>query len=61
MDATVVAVVLTLEVVFAALFAVIAGQESLTVKATIGGTLIFAAMLLMQVRQSNLRPNQATQ
>ena len=61
MDATVVAVVLTLEVVFAALFAVIAGQESLTVKVTIGGTLIFAAMLLMQVRQSNLRQNQATQ
>ena len=52
MDATVVAVVLTLEVVFAALFAVLAGQESLTVRATIGGALIFAAMLLMQVRQS---------
>ena len=50
MDATVVAVVLTLEVVFAALFAVIAGQESLTLRATIGGALIFAAMLLMQVR-----------
>ncbi len=50
MDATVVAVVLTLEVVFAALFAVLAGQESLTIRATIGGSLIFAAMLLMQVR-----------
>ncbi|MEY3331232.1 MAG: hypothetical protein RL202_498, partial [Actinomycetota bacterium] len=47
MDATVVAVVLTLEVVFAALFAVLAGQESLTAKATLGGALIFAAMLLM--------------
>lgn len=50
MDATVVAVVLTLEVVFAALFAVIAGQESLTLRATLGGTLIFAAMILMQLR-----------
>lgn len=49
MDATVVAVVLTLEVVFAALFAVIAGQESLTLRAVSGGALIFAAMLLMQV------------
>lgn len=50
MDATVVAVVLTLEVVFAALFAVIAGQETLTLRAILGGTLIFAAMLLMQIR-----------
>jgi drug/metabolite transporter (DMT)-like permease len=50
MDATVVAVVLTLEVVFAALIAVIAGQESLTLRATLGGTLIFAAMILMQLR-----------
>jgi len=49
MDATVVAVVLTLEVVFAALFAVIAGQESLTLRAILGGTLIFAAMILMQL------------
>ena len=50
MDATVVAVVLTLEVVFAALFAVLAGQESLTLRAVSGGALIFAAMLLMQIR-----------
>jgi drug/metabolite transporter (DMT)-like permease len=49
MDATVVAVVLTLEVVFAALFAVIAGQEVLTLRAILGGTLIFAAMLFMQI------------
>ena len=54
MDATVVAVVLTLEVVFAALFAVIAGQESLTSRAITGGGLIFAAMLLMQVPQKNV-------
>lgn len=52
MDATIVAVVLTLEVVFAALFAVMAGQESLTLRAIIGGGLIFAAMLLMQLRTS---------
>ena len=49
MDATIVAVVLTLEVVFAALFAVLAGQETLTLRALTGGTLIFAAMLLMQI------------
>lgn len=54
MDATVVAVVLTLEVVFAALFAVIAGQESLTIRAITGGGLIFAAMLLMQVPQKTV-------
>ena len=52
MDATIVAVVLTLEVVFAALFAVMASQESLTFRAIIGGGLIFAAMLLMQLRTS---------
>ncbi len=61
MDATVVAVVLTLEVVFAALFAVLAGQESLTIKATLGGALIFAAMLLMQVRQNPKEPTQINQ
>jgi len=61
MDATVVAVVLTLEVVFAALFAVLAGQESLTARATLGGALIFAAMLLMQVRQSPKEPAQINQ
>ena len=61
MDATVVAVVLTLEVVFAALFAVLAGQESLTIKATLGGALIFAAMLLMQVRQNPKEPAQINQ
>lgn len=58
MDATVVAVVLTLEVVFAALFAVLAGQESLTIRATIGGALIFAAMLLMQIRAESKQSTQ---
>lgn len=58
MDATVVAVVLTLEVVFAALFAVLAGQESLTIRATIGGSLIFAAMLLMQIRANEKETTQ---
>lgn len=58
MDATVVAVVLTLEVVFAALFAVIAGQESLTLRAIMGGTLIFAAMILMQLPVATKKPTQ---
>ncbi len=60
MDATIVAVVLTLEVVFAALFAVIAGQEALTLRATIGGALIFAAMILMQVRTADPSANESS-
>ena len=49
MDATTVAVILTLEVVFAALVAVIAGQEVLTTRTVAGGSLIVIAMIAMQV------------
>jgi drug/metabolite transporter (DMT)-like permease len=49
MDATSVAVILTLEVVFAALVAVIAGQEILTARTLAGGSLIVVAMIAMQV------------
>ena len=49
MDATSVAVILTLEVVFAALVAVIAGQEVLTTRTVAGGSLIVIAMIAMQV------------
>ena len=49
MDATTVAVILTLEVVFAALVAVIAGQEVLTARTLAGGSLIVVAMIAMQV------------
>jgi drug/metabolite transporter (DMT)-like permease len=44
-----VAVILTLEVVFAALVAVIAGQEILTARTLAGGSLIVFAMIAMQV------------
>lgn len=50
MDATTVAVILTLEVVFAALVAVIAGQEVLTFRTIAGGVLIVIAMIAMQVK-----------
>ena len=49
MDATSVAVILTLEVVFAALVSVIAGQEILTARTLAGGSLIVVAMIAMQV------------
>jgi drug/metabolite transporter (DMT)-like permease len=49
MDATAVAVILTLEVVFAALVSVIAGQETLTARTLTGGALIVFAMIAMQL------------
>ncbi|MEN9752819.1 MAG: hypothetical protein RL670_510 [Actinomycetota bacterium] len=48
MDASRVAIVLTAEVVFAAAFAVMVGQEELQVKTLIGGALMIAAMLLVE-------------
>ena len=44
MAPTKVAVILTMEVVFAAAFALIFGGESLTLQALIGGVLVIAAM-----------------
>ena len=44
MSATKVAVILTMEVVFAALFAIWFGGESISVQAFIGGTLVLVAM-----------------
>lgn len=51
MSATKVAVILTMEVVFAALFAILFGGESLTVQSTLGGLMVIAAMYLIVIRQ----------
>ena len=51
MSATKVAVILTMEVVFAALFAILFGGESLTVQSTLGGLMVITAMYLIVIRQ----------
>ena len=48
MDAPRVAIILTSEVVFTALIAVSVGQETLTLKTTIGGAVMVLAMLLVE-------------
>ena len=48
MDASRVAIILTSEVVFAALISVAAGQEVLSLKTLLGGALMVAAMLLVE-------------
>jgi drug/metabolite transporter (DMT)-like permease len=51
MSATKVAVILTMEVVFAAIFAVLFGGESLTLQALFGGLLVLTAMFLIVLRE----------
>jgi drug/metabolite transporter (DMT)-like permease len=46
-----VAVILTMEVVFAALFAIIFGGETLTLQSTIGGVLVVTAMYLIVIKE----------
>ena len=41
-----------MEVVFAAIFAIIFGGESLTLQSAIGGTLVVGAMYLIVVKES---------
>jgi len=48
MDASRVAIILTSEVIFAALFAVMVGQEVLTVQTIVGGSLMVVAMLVVE-------------
>jgi drug/metabolite transporter (DMT)-like permease len=48
MDASRVAVILTLEVVFTALISVGVGQETLLLKTVIGGAIIVIAMLVVE-------------
>ena len=55
---TKVAVILTMEVVFAAVFSVMYGMEPLTLRLTIGGTLVLIAMLaIVQPRVSSSGTN----
>ena len=52
MSATKVAVILTMEVVFAAIFAVIFGGETLSIKALIGGMMVLAAMSMIVLKEA---------
>lgn len=51
MSATKVAVILTMEVVFAALFAVIFGGENISLRALLGGVLVVAAMFMIVLKE----------
>jgi drug/metabolite transporter (DMT)-like permease len=51
MSATKVAVILTMEVVFAALFAIVIGGERLTLQTAIGGILVVVAMYLIVLKE----------
>ena len=52
MSATKVAVIMTMEVVFAAFFAVIFGGETLTVKVLFGGAMVLAAMFMIVLKEA---------
>jgi drug/metabolite transporter (DMT)-like permease len=52
MSTTKVAVILTMEVVFAAVFAILFGGESLTLQAAIGGLLVVTAMYVIVIKDS---------
>ena len=52
MSATKVAVILTMEVVFAAFFAIIFAGERLTLQAALGGVLVVTAMYLIVLKES---------
>jgi len=52
MTTTKVAVILTMEVVFAAIFAVIFGGERLTLQATLGGVMVLTSMLIIVLKEN---------
>ena len=52
MSATKVAVILTMEVVFAAVFAIIFGGERLTLQSALGGILVVVAMYLIVLKEA---------
>ena len=52
MSATKVAVILTMEVVFAAIFAVLFGGEHLTLQVLLGGILVIIAMYIIVIKES---------
>ena len=51
MSATKVAVILTMEVVFAAAFAIVLGGERLTIQTAVGGVLVVVAMYLIVLKE----------
>ncbi len=51
MSAVKVAVILTMEVVFAAIFAILLGGERLTIRSSIGGIMVVSAMYLIVVKE----------
>ena len=51
MSATKVAVILTMEVVFAALFAILFGGETLTLQSSFGGLMVITAMYLIVIKK----------
>lgn len=57
LSATRAAIVMTLEPVFAAFFAVVAGQEGLTWRMVVGGLLVLAAMYLVELRGRRGHPD----
>jgi drug/metabolite transporter (DMT)-like permease len=52
MSPTKVAVILTMEVVFAAIFAIIFGGERLTLQSALGGSLVVTGMYLIVIKES---------
>jgi drug/metabolite transporter (DMT)-like permease len=52
MTTTKVAVILTMEVVFAAVFAMIFGGERLTLQATLGGVMVLIAMFMIVLKEN---------
>jgi len=52
MSATKVAVILTMEVVFAAFFAIVLGGETLTLRALLGGVLVMLAMFMIVLKEA---------
>ena len=52
MTTTKVAVILTMEVVFAALFAILFGGERLTLQATLGGLMVLTAMFMIVLKEA---------
>ncbi len=60
MDASRVAIILTSEVIFAAIFAVATGQEVLALKTILGGTLMVVAMFIVEWPSKKDQPSDVT-
>jgi drug/metabolite transporter (DMT)-like permease len=60
MDASRVAIILTSEVIFAAIFAAATGQEVLELRTILGGALMVAAMLIVEWPSRKSKPDEIT-